>query len=139
MVERLAADLRAEFPDLRGFSADNLWQMRQFYAEYSAPEFLAQAVPELPNRPGQFLARAVPEIPGAPATRIYYLLATAQFGWSRSVLLNQVKARVYERAVKENKTHNFALALPEYLAEQADEIIKSSYHLEFLGLERALK
>jgi len=74
-----------------------------------------------------------------PAARLYYLRATAQLGWSRSVLLNQIKARAYERAVKEKKTHNFALALPEHFAEQADEMMKSHYNLEFLGIGRAMK
>lgn len=74
-----------------------------------------------------------------PAARLYYLRATAQLGWSRSVLLNQIKARAYERAVKEKKTHNFALALPEHFAEQADEMMKSRYNLEFLGIGRAMK
>src|SRR6185295_17124923 len=32
VVERLAADLRAEFPDMRGFSPRNIWDMRRFYA-----------------------------------------------------------------------------------------------------------
>ena len=71
--------------------------------------------------------------------RLYYLRATAQFGWSRNVLLNQIKAGAYERAVIEKKTHNFPLALPEYLAEQADEMMKSSYNLEFLGIRREVK
>ncbi|MBN1653549.1 MAG: DUF1016 family protein [Deltaproteobacteria bacterium] len=197
VVERLAADLRAEFPDMRGFSSFNLWRMRQFYLEYSSPEFLAQAAPEMKKARGKFLAQAVPEIvsPGtanmkanpdavleqpvqklardpafdpktvilarvtrelltpvpwghhvellkkvkAPAARIYYLRATAQLGWSRSVLLNQIKAGAYQRAVKEKKTHNFTLALPEHLAEQADEMMKSRYNLEFLGIGKALK
>jgi len=51
-----------------------------------------------------------------PATRLYYLRATAQLGWSRNVLLNQIKAGAYEHTVKEKKTHNFALALPEHFA-----------------------
>ena len=210
VVERLAADLRAEFPDMRGFSADNVWRMRQFYADHSTPEFLEQAVPELKRHAGkpyleqlvqesgrktagQFLAQAVPEIgkPGGkflaqlvpetsheapsailgqavpeilsqavrglvaavpwghhvelmkklkdPAARIYYLRATAQFGWSRSVLLNQIKGQAYERAVKEKKTHNFELALPEHFAEQANEMLKSRYNLEFLGIARPMK
>jgi predicted nuclease of restriction endonuclease-like (RecB) superfamily len=74
-----------------------------------------------------------------PAARLYYLRATARFGWSRNVLLNQIKAGTYERAVTEKKTHNFPLALPEHLAEQADEMLKSSYNLDFLGLRRAVK
>ncbi|MDO8543195.1 MAG: PDDEXK nuclease domain-containing protein [Opitutaceae bacterium] len=74
-----------------------------------------------------------------PAARLFYLRATARFGWSRNVLLNQIKAGAYERAVTEKKTHNFPLALPEHLAEQADEMLKSTYNLEFLGLRRAVR
>jgi predicted nuclease of restriction endonuclease-like (RecB) superfamily len=62
-----------------------------------------------------------------PAAKIYYVRATAQLGWTRDVLLNQIKAQAYERAFKEKKTHNFPAALPEHLAEQADEIVKSRY------------
>ena len=47
VVERLAADLRAEFPDMRGFSLANLWRMKQFYLAHSSPEFLAQTVREI--------------------------------------------------------------------------------------------
>lgn len=62
VVERLAADLRADFPDMRGFSADNLWRARQFFAEYTDAEFLEQAVPELRKLRGEFLAQPVPEM-----------------------------------------------------------------------------
>ena len=68
------------------------------------------------------------------AERLYYLRATAQFGWTRNVLLNQIKAGAYEHSLAEGKTHNFPAVLPEYLAEQAEETLKSSYSLEFLGI-----
>jgi len=188
VVERLSADLRAEFPDMHGFSARNIWDMRRFYAACTDSQFLAQAarelariqkfsilrqpVAELPRteraddstiwQPAvaklegkvtdvtEFLRQLIAVIPWGqhllilnkitdPAARIYYLRATAQLGWSRNVLLNQIKACAYERAVKEKKTHNFSLALPEHLAEQADEMIKSRYSLEFLGIGRAMK
>ena len=191
VVERLAADLRAEFPDMRGFSAANIWRMRQFYELHSCPEFLAQLARELTREGaggffsqavremektsdtplleqpvqeecGAILAQPVPEFLAqvaretvsllpwwhhvelmvkikAPSARLYYLRATAQCGWSRSVLLNQIKGQAYERAVKEKKTHNFELALPEHLAEQADEMLKSRYNLEFLGIARPMK
>src|SRR5262249_43707713 len=74
-----------------------------------------------------------------PAARLYYIRAAAQFGWSRNVLINQIKAEAYERAVKEKKTHNFALTLPPPTAAQADEILKSRYNLEFLGIGKAVK
>jgi predicted nuclease of restriction endonuclease-like (RecB) superfamily len=77
--------------------------------------------------------------PTDPAARLWYLRATARFGWSRNVLLNQIKAGAYERSVTDKKSHNFSLALPEHLAEQADEMIKSSYSLEFLGIRQAVR
>ena len=74
--------------------------------------FLQQAVAEIPGKPvvlshDQFLAQLVPELlaPVAwghhvellkkvkvPAARLWYLRATSRFGWSRNVLLNQIKA-----------------------------------------------
>lgn len=178
IVERLATDLRAEFPDARGFSAVNLWRMRRFVAEHTAPEFLAQIARESSARspgPGasilsqavielrkpaesrsntSILSQAVRELVATipwghhtnllvgvtdPAARHYYIKATAQFGWSRAVLLNQIKAQAYERAKAEKKTHNFAVALPEHFAEQANEMLKSRYNLEFLGIARPMK
>ena len=34
VVQQLAKDLQAEFPGMRGYSAQNLWYMRQFFLEY---------------------------------------------------------------------------------------------------------
>ena len=156
VVERLAADLQAAFPNMRGFSVVNLWRMKQMVVEHTSGEFLSQAVKELPAGGGDSakLSQAVRELVALipwghhvnllskitdPGARLYYLRATAQLGWSRNVLLNQIKARAYERAVKEKKTNNFALALPEHFAEQAHEMMKSSYNLEFLGINRPMK
>ena len=159
VVERLSADLRAEFPDMRGFSPGNLWRMRQFSEVHSDPEFLAQLAREMKtgdrqtNREAilaQLARELLAQVPWwhhvellakvkAPAARLFYLRATAQFGWSRAVLLNQIKAQAFERAKSEKKTHNFAVALPEHFAEQADEMLKSRCNLEFLGLARPMR
>ena len=167
VVVRLAADLRAAFPDMTGFSARNLRDMKRLWQAYGATQFWRQPVAkladssnappiwrqpvaELKAEPQEMVRGLVAEVPWGhhllilnkltdPAARLYYLRATAQFGWSRNVLLNQVKAGAYERAVTEKKSHNFPLALPEHLAEQADEMMKSRYNLEFLGVGRAVK
>ena len=54
-------------------------------------------------------------------------------------MLNQIKADAYGRSLAEGKTHNFPVALPDHLAEQAEEALKSSYNLEFLGIGREIK
>jgi predicted nuclease of restriction endonuclease-like (RecB) superfamily len=73
------------------------------------------------------------------AARLYYLRATARFGWTRNVLVAQIKADAFARSVTDKKAHNFSLALPEHLAEQADEMMKSRYQLDFLGISKAVK
>ena len=104
-------------------------------ADSAAFPILRQLVAEIPWGHHLLILNALTE----PAPRLYYLKATAQFGWSRAVLLNQIKAQAYERAKAEKKTHNFAAALPEHFAEQADEMLKSRYNLEFLGIARPMK
>jgi predicted nuclease of restriction endonuclease-like (RecB) superfamily len=159
VVEMIAGDLQRAFPGAKGFSPQNLWRMQQLYLLHTQPEFLAQVVRELEREGkrvpvGEKLSQVVREMVSMvpwghhanallrvsePAARLWYLRATARFGWSRNVLLNQIKAGAYERAVTEKKTHNFDLALPEHFAEQADEMLKSSYSLDFLGLGKAVK
>ncbi len=159
VVEMVAADLQRAFPGTKGFSPQNVWRMQQFYLLHNQREFLALVVREIEEEgkgapSGELLSQLVREMVSTvpwghhanallrltdPAARLWYLRATARFGWSRNVLLNQIKASAFERAVTEKKTHNFDLALPEHFAEQADEILKSSYSLDFLGLRRAVK
>ncbi|WP_204141254.1 YhcG family protein [Halomicronema sp. CCY15110] len=134
VVERLSADLKTEFPEMTGFSPRNLWFIKQFYEAYAdAPEFLKQAVSEIPWGHNIVIMQRIKD----ETARRYYLEATARLGWTRNVLLNQIKAGAYEVSLQD-KSHNFAAVLPEYLAEQAEETLKSQYSLEFLGLTQAV-
>jgi predicted nuclease of restriction endonuclease-like (RecB) superfamily len=164
VVEMVSADLRRAFPQMIGFSPRNLRDMKRFYLAYTDEAIWRQPVaklrqhtkwPQVVAKVGsetviEILQKLIAEIPWGhnllilnklsdPAARLYYLRAAAQFGWSRNVLLNQIKARTYERAVTEAKTHNFPAVLPEYFAEQAEDTLKSSYCLEFLGIKREIK
>lgn len=70
--------------------------------------------------------------------RIWYLRASAQFGWSRNVLLNQINAEAYQRSVTLPKQSNFSKALKAELANQASEALKSAYSLDFLGIAQVI-
>jgi predicted nuclease of restriction endonuclease-like (RecB) superfamily len=133
--------------------------MNHFFLIHTSPEFLAQVVQEITTDQGdtsnpEFLAQLAREMAASVpwghhvlmlgkitdyASRLYYIKAVPQFGWSRDVLLNQIKAGAYERALVEKKTHNFPSVLTEDLAIQADEMMKSRYNLEFLGINEAIK
>lgn len=134
VVEQLARDLKNNFEGRRGFSTQNLWYMRQFYTEYQDDVNLQQLVGEIPW--GQNLT-IMSKVKDRDA-RNYYLKATLEMGWSRNVLIHQIKSQAYERHRLANKQHNFQQALPEHLAEQADQAMKDVYMLDMLGVEKPI-
>ncbi len=63
---------------------------------------------------------------------------TIEAAWSRNTLLNQIKAEAHTRQNLIPKQHNFKNTLPAHITEQATEILKSDYNLEFLGIAEPL-
>lgn len=107
--------------------------MRLLYLEYNDNSKLAQLVREIPWGQNIVIMQKVKDV----KEREYYIHATAKMGWSRNVLLNQIKADAYALGQRQ-KTHNFPRTLPIHLAEQANEAIKSVYTLDFLGITRPI-
>lgn len=153
VIEKLAIDIKKNTGSVTGFSPHNLWFMKQFYEEYHDREFLKQLVSELKlKQPVSVLKNGFQVLELLPwghhillmqktkkdRKRIYYLLASIECGWSRSVLLNQIKANAFKNHKQLPKQHNFQQALPFHLQEQADEMLKSKYNLEFLGITRPM-
>src|SRR3989338_456080 len=131
IVEQLASDLKKEYGMVFGFSVQNLWYMRRFYLEYRDSSILQRLVGELTWGHNILIfskARNKKE-------REYYLKSTIKMGWSRNVLLNQMKASAYQLSLKQ-KHHNFDRALPVHLTEQAEESLKSVYNLDFLDITK---
>ena len=136
MVKRLSADLQMEFPDTTGFSPRNLWDMKKFYEYYAvADEKLRQTVAVLPWKHNLLIMSKVNNLEEAR----YYIELTHEHSLSRNVLLNFIKADSYKNAKLLPKYSNFARTLPEHLQEQANEILKSTYNLEMLGLKQPLR
>jgi predicted nuclease of restriction endonuclease-like (RecB) superfamily len=111
VVETLARDLQAEFPGRNGFSANNLWLMRQFYSEYVEISWTKNLV---------IFGRCKDDL-----EREFYLRATARFGWTTSVLKHQIDNKSYERYLL-NQT-NFDATVPEELKNQALLAVKDHY------------
>jgi predicted nuclease of restriction endonuclease-like (RecB) superfamily len=136
VVKRLAADLQQEFPETTGFSPRNLWDMKKFYEFYAlSDEKLRQLVALLPWKHNLLIMSSVKSLEETK----FYVEQAHENSLSRNMLLNFIKADTYRHKVLEPKTHNFARTLPEDLQEQANEILKSTYNLEMLGLKYPLK
>ncbi len=95
VVERLAADLRAEFPGIQGFSAQNLWYMRQFYLAYHGHEKLQPLVGEISWAKHLVILGKCKDI----LEREFYIRMTKKFGWTKSVLIHQIENQSYEKTL----------------------------------------
>jgi len=136
VVKRLSADLQQEFPDTTGFSPRNLWNMKNFYEFYELADVKVQrCVALLPWRHNILIITKVKTLNEAE----YYVNYALKMGLTHDVLLNLIKADSYKNVKILPKHNNFALTLPEQLQGQANEILKSTYNLEMLGLKHPLK
>ena len=128
VVETLAQDLQSEFPGRNGFSAQNLWLMRQFFAEYQGRPKLQPLVREISwSKNLVILSRCKDDL-----QREFYLRATARFGWTKAVLQHQIDNQSYEKYLL-NQT-NFDSALPAEIQAQAALAVKDHYTFDFLEL-----
>ena len=128
VVENLAKDLRAEFPGVGGFSAANLWRIKQFYEAYAKDEKLAPLVREISWTKNLVILEQCKD----SAERQFYLERTKQFGWTKNVLIHQIENKTFEKTLL-NQT-NFEVALPEHIRNQAKLAVKDEYTFDFLEL-----
>ncbi len=128
VVETLARDLQAAFAGRNGFSAQNLWLMRQFFNEYRDKPKLQPLVREISWAKNLvIMARCKDGL-----EREFYLRATARFGWSKSVLQQQIDNHSYQQYL--NGQTNFDAAVPDTIKAQALLAVKDHYTFDFLGL-----
>jgi predicted nuclease of restriction endonuclease-like (RecB) superfamily len=127
-VERLAADLRVEFPGIQGFSSQNLWYMRQFYLAYHGHEKLQPLVGEISWAKHLVILGKCK----APLEREFYIRMARKFGWTKSVLINQIENQSYEKTLLGQT--NFDKALTPKLRAQAKLAVKDEYTFDFLEL-----
>ncbi len=131
VVVKLAADLRTEFPEQKGFSPQNLWFMRMLYEEFHQHPKLLRLVRELPWGLNITILTKVKD----NKEREYYLRAAIAYGWSRAVLTHHIETKLYRREVKAKKTHNFRRLLPARKARAVNGVLKDPYVFDFIALE----
>ena len=132
VVERLSQDLRRVFPDVKGFSARNLWDMRRLYESCRDHPNLRQAVAEIPWGHNLVLMQKVPD----PDHRTWYVQQTLENGWSRAILVHQIETDLYGRQVAAVKTTNFSVTLPSPQSDLAQKTLKDPYIFGFLSLSK---
>ena len=128
VVEKLAADVRREFPGLQGFSAANMWRMKLFYENYSSSQKLAPMVREI----GWSHNIAIFEKCKDELEREFYIRMTKAHGWTKNVLIHQIENQTYQKTLTSQT--NFDKTLPAPMQSQLALAIKDEYLFDFLEL-----
>lgn len=159
IIDRLARDLKVEFPDLKGFSLRNLKYMRAFAEAY--PEFLnhqfsninrvavQEPLAQLNKGEEKSLMQAkLAQLPWYhhitlldkvknPGTRLFYIQKAVENGWSRNVMVAQIESLLHKRQGK--AINNFGNTLPVAQSDLAKETFKNPYVFDFLGLSEEVR
>ena len=128
IVDQLAKDLTAAFPDMKGFSRRNLLYMRSFAEQWPDAEFVQQAVAQLPWGHNILIITKCCNV----AQARFYIEQTLEQGWSRDVLALQLKSNLYARAGK--AVTNFARTLPSPQSDLAQQTLKDPYTFDFMAM-----
>lgn len=128
VIDRLAQDLKAAFPSMRGFSSSNLKYMR-FFAE-QCPDCVIgqQAADQLPWFHVVTLLTQLED----PPTRAWYAEQAIAHGWSRTTLQLNIKNQLMQR--QGQAVSNFPHRLQDVDAGRAQQALKDPYLFDFLGL-----
>jgi predicted nuclease of restriction endonuclease-like (RecB) superfamily len=127
VIDRLSADLSAEFPGMQGFSPRNLKYMRAFAAAWPNLEIVQRVVAQLPWKQNIALLDKLKKA----EDRLWYARQAALQGWSQPVLCLQIENRLHLRQGKAQS--NFDLTLPPLDSDAAQQIFKDPYVFDFVG------
>jgi predicted nuclease of restriction endonuclease-like (RecB) superfamily len=126
-VQALAAHIRQRQLNARGFSAQNLWRMRQFFLAYQGDEKLSSLVRQLSwTHNLHVLGRCKRN-----EEREFYLRLAIQERWSSRQLERQIAGAAFERALL--TPAKLSASLRE-LQPEAGSAFKDTYLLEFIQL-----
>lgn len=128
IIGQLSRDLQSEFPEMKGFSPQNLKYMKRFAQEYSIEAIGQQAIDQLPWGHNITLMYEVPD----KKEREFYIKKAKEHGWSRNVLSMQIETNLYQREGK--AVTNFDTKLPVPHSDLAKATLRNPYLFDFLSL-----
>ena len=126
-VEDLADYIQKQEPTIKGFTARNLWRMKQFYETYADNEKLTPLVTEITWTNNLIILSSCK----TEEEREFYLLLAAKEKYSKRELERQIKTGMYERTMLANKKLS---PVVRELPQNTQDVFRDSYALEFLNL-----
>ena len=128
IVNILSKELQNEYPGSKGYSASNLWRMRNFYLTYKEETKLAPMVREISWTNNVVIMEKCKD----NLEKEFYIQMTKRYGWTKRILVNFIYDDMYEKYLL-NQT-NFDKTLPKERCFQAKLAIKDEYTFDFTTL-----
>lgn len=128
IVETLSADLKKEFPEMKGFSKENLWRMKKLFETYQNYPKLSTLLTELSWSHNVLILHHAESI----EEKEFYIKTCINEKWSYRELERQIEAALYERFMLSKKTDKL---VPHTLEKNILTHFKDEYIFDFLGLK----
>ncbi len=129
VVNNLSDYLKESEPELKGFSSQNLWRMKQFYEAYYKNTKLSPLVRELSWTNNLIILSKS----RSDEERAFYLRHSINENLSKRELERQIDTGTYERVILSNEKLSPVL---RELYPKADQLFKDNYIFDFLALPK---
>ena len=130
VVADFARFIQTERPDIKGFSASNIWRMRQFYETYCDNEKLAPLVREVSWTQNILIMSRVKTY----EAREFYLFLCRRNNYTKRELERQIDSMLFERTMISDEKNKLFFAKNTGLTA-----LRDSYVLEFLDIQKSHK
>ena len=111
----------------KGYSYENLYRMSKFASEFDENEIVSQPATQIP----WFTIISIMQKSKSHEEMIFYINETHKNGWSRSMVLNQIGLKTYERSLIETSTTDVTKS-----DDLTNELFKETYVFDFLDKEK---
>ena len=124
-VKEFAEFMRTNYPDIKGFSASNIWRMRQLYEIYCENEKLAALLREISwTNNLTIMAKSKTD-----EEREFYLILCSKNNYSSRELERQMKSMIFERTMISDEVNKEIFTQSPGLS-----VLRDNYVLEFLDI-----
>ncbi len=127
IVKELAYYIKDKEPNIKGFSSQNLWRMKQFYETYKDNEKLSTLSREIPWSHNMAILSSAK----SDEEKEFYIRLTIKERLSFRELERQIDSSYFERVMIGNQKLS---TLPRVLPQDTVNIFKDTYVLEMLQL-----
>jgi predicted nuclease of restriction endonuclease-like (RecB) superfamily len=124
-IQEFSQFINTRYPDIKGFSPQNIWRMKQFYETYQNKPKLSPLVREITWSHNLLIMSGAK----SDESKEFYIKLCVKHHYSKRELERQIDSMLFERTMLSNKRNKDLITKNKSLS-----ILRDNYTLEFLNL-----